>query len=289
MKKFFLLFIVMLALVSLAAISCNQIGVTEPSLTEPPCELLSGEPSPSVAQTFFTADETSIQQLSHSPQTSSPECAGTPMFTHFEATPNTITWGQSTLIEWGPVTNGETGTLVDSVVLTPGNFGEVGSPGSVRVYPKTTTTYTLTASGCGGAASKSVTVVVQIYGAPPSIYPLSSPEDGGWSGPSKVTSVIAKAVPSSYSGPGPTTTNFMADITVDGPCRVTYNWERSDGARSTVETLFFSAAGTKQVGHTWIVLQGPGGNVNVLWERVNIITPIPMLSNKAEFILNITP
>jgi hypothetical protein len=187
------------------------------------------------------------------------------------------------------VTNGETGTLVDSVVLTPGNFGEVGSPGSVRLYPQTTTTYTLTATGCGGAVSKSVTVVVQIYGAPPSIYPLSPSEDGSWPGPSKVTSIVAKAVPSSYTGPGPTTTNFIADITVDGPCRVTYNWERSDGARSTVETLFFSAAGTKQVGNTWVVVQGPGGNFNILWERVNIITPIPMLSNKAEFILNITP
>ena len=290
MKKFFLLFVVMLVLVSLAAISCNQIGVTEPSFTESPAE---GTTMlyPGLSTTVYGTDQlqTTTQQLSHSPQTSSPECAGTPMFTNFEATPNTITWEQSTLLEWGLVTNGESGTLVDSVVLTPGNFGEVGSPGSVRVYPQTTTTYTLTATGCGGAASKSVTVVVQTYGTPPSIYPLSSPEDGGWPDPSKVTSVIAKAVPSSYTGPGPTTANFMADITADGPCRVTYNWERSDGARSAIETLFFSTAGAKQVGHTWIVVQGPGGNFNVLWERVNIITPIPMLSNKAEFILNITP
>jgi hypothetical protein len=302
MKKFFLLFVAVLALVSLVAISCSQGGL------EPPAELMSGEPSPSVAQALLTTEGTTMLyrelpttvygtvqpqtmalQPSLSPQTSPTECAGTPMFTHFKATPSTITWEQSTLLEWGPVTNGETGTLVDSVVLTPGNFGEVGSPGSIRVYPKTTTTYTLTASGCGGAASKSVTVVVPFYGAPAPIYPQSPPEDGDWSGQPKVTSVIAKAVPSSYTGPGPTTANFIADITVDGPCRVTYNWERSDGARSTIETLFFSTAGTKQIGHTWAVIQGPGGNVNVLWERVNIITPIPTLSNKAEFTLNITP
>jgi hypothetical protein len=284
MKKSFLLFVVVLALVSLVAISCNQtvgtVGTeppsaepsfTEPPSAEPPGEAVTGEP------------QTLTQEPSNSSQTSSTECAGTPTFTHFEATPSTITWGQSAVLEWGPVTNGETGSAVDSLVLTPDNFGEVDSPGSVRVSPKTTTTYTLTASGCGGGAAESVTVVVEIVGI--TIPPIPG---GAGAGTSKVTSVIAKAVPSSYTGPGPVTVNFMADITVDGPCTVTYNWERSDGAYSRLETLFFSAAGTKQVANSWMLGQGPEGS-GVLWGHVIINTPIPMLSNKAEFNLNITP
>jgi hypothetical protein len=280
MKKFLFLFVVMLALVPLVAISCNQTVETgptsaEPTSAEPTGELTIGEP------------QTPAQEPSNSLQTSSPGCTGIPVLTHFEANPSTITWGQSTLLEWGAVTDGATGPLVDSVVLTPGNFGNVGSPGSVRVSPKTTTTYTLAATGCGGAVTKSVTVVVQISDTPLPIHPPTSP-GGGWSSPPNVTSVIVKAVPSSYTGTGPTTINFMADITADGPCTVTYNWGRSDGAISQVETLFFSAAGTKQATNSWI-LERQGHGTSVLWERLSIITPTPILSNKAEFTLNITP
>lgn len=208
-------------------------------------------------------------------QPSSSGCQGPPTFTHFEAFPGTIASGQSTSLEWGPVINGATGPLVGSVILTPGNFGEVGSPGSRQVSPTTTTTYVLTATGCGGTATKSVTVTV------------NPPGGGSWSGPPKVTNVTAQAVPPSYTGPGPTTINFIADITVDGPCTVTYKWERSDGVSGLVETLTFSAAGTKQVTDTWMLGGGPG--TGVVWERVSVLTPLPMLSNKAQFTLTITP
>jgi hypothetical protein len=65
------------------------------------------------------------------------------------------------------VTNGAGGPLVGSVVLSPG-FGEVGSPGSRVVKPATTTTYTLKGTGCGGATSKQVTIVVNAGPAAPS-------------------------------------------------------------------------------------------------------------------------
>lgn len=227
------------------------------------------------------------QQPSQPP---SPGCPGAPVFTHFEAIPSTITAGQSTSLEWGPVTNGATGPLVGSVVLTPGNFGEVGSPGSRQVSPSSTTTYTLTATGCGGTATKSVTVVVPIVGTPiPIPIPSPNPPGGGgsWSGPPKVTNVTAQAVPPSYTGKGPTTANFVADITVDGPCTVTYKWERSDGASGQVQTLVFNAAGAQQTSDTWMLGGGPG--TGKVWERVSILTPLPMLSNKAEFALTITP
>jgi len=87
-------------------------------------------------------------------------CAGSPTFSSFTASPNSITAGQQVTLSWGAVTNGTSGPLVGSVVLTPGNYGEVGSPGSRQVNPTTTTTYRLTARGCGGTATKEVTVYV---------------------------------------------------------------------------------------------------------------------------------
>lgn len=221
------------------------------------------------------------------PQPSSQGCLGAPLFTHFEANPSFVVAGQATTLEWGPVTNGTSGQLVGSVVLTPGNFGEVGSPGSRQVSPTTPTTYTLTATGCGGTATKSVTVSVGPPGGGSWSGPSPNPPGGGsWSGPAKVTNVTAQAIPPSYTGVCPKTFNFSADITVDGPCTVTYRWERSDGATGPVVNLVFSAAGTKTVTNSWQLIVG----LNVTyWERVSILTPLPMMSNQAAFTFTCTP
>jgi len=224
------------------------------------------------------------------PQPSSPGCPGAPIFTHFEANPSFVVAGQPTTLEWGPVTNGATNELVGSVILTPGNFGEVGSPGSRQVSPTAPTTYTLTATGCGGTATKTVTVSVGPPGGGswgPTPTPSPTPPGGGsWSGPPKVTSVVAKANPSNYNGPCPKTVNMSADITTDGPCTVTYRWERIDGATGPVETLVFNAAGTKTVTSSWMIVVAK--NVTY-WERVNVITPLPMMSNQANFTITCTP
>jgi hypothetical protein len=192
------------------------------------------------------------------PQPSSPGCPGTPTFTTFEANPSTITSGQSTTLSWGSVTNGTNGQLVSSVVLTPGNFGEVGSPGSCQVSPTSTTTYTLTATGCGGTATKSVTVVVQVVGTPVPIPPPSTPSPGQIVPPlvnpvpiaSKVTDVHATVTPSSYTGSCPKVFDLLAVITVDGPCTVTFQWWRSDGVTYPVESIVFTAAGSNTVTRT---------------------------------------
>lgn len=89
-----------------------------------------------------------------------PGCPGPPVFSYFTANPGTISAGQSSVLSWGNVTNGNSTVLVQSLTLEPG-LGEVGSGASSRVVnPATTTTYTLTATGCGGTATKQVTVVV---------------------------------------------------------------------------------------------------------------------------------
>jgi hypothetical protein len=218
-------------------------------------------------------------------------CDGAPVFSNFEVYPGSITSGQSATLEWGPITNGMNGPLVGSVMLTPGNFGEVGSPGSRQVSPTSTTTYTLTATGCGGTATKSVTVVVPIIGTPVPIPTPNPPGGGGWSGPPKVTSVVVY-VPGgqssgAYTGQCPATHYFVADVTVDGACTVTYKWERSDGVTGSVQTLVFNGAGTQQIGDTWMLGGGPG--TGTVWERVDVLTPLPMTSNQASMTITCTP
>ncbi|MBU0495629.1 MAG: hypothetical protein KKB13_27595, partial [Chloroflexi bacterium] len=76
-----------------------------------------------------------------------------PTIPSFTASPSTITAGGSTTLSWGLVTNA-TSVSIDHGV------GGVGTPGTKVVSPASTTTYVLTAEGCGGTATKQVTVVV---------------------------------------------------------------------------------------------------------------------------------
>jgi len=82
-----------------------------------------------------------------------PGCAGAPTIDFFTASPSTISHGQSTTLMWGKVDN------ATSAVIDQG-IGGVATPGSTTVSPATTTTYTLSASGCGGTVTKQVTVTV---------------------------------------------------------------------------------------------------------------------------------
>ncbi|MBC8506096.1 MAG: hypothetical protein ISR58_09655 [Anaerolineales bacterium] len=117
--------------------------------------------------------------------TTSGGCSGQPVISSFTANPSTIKAGESSKLEWGPVTNGNTAELVGSVEISSG-VGGVGSPGSAWVNPTVTTTYTLTGTGCGGTSTKNVTVTVSGGGTsgsgsfsadiePTDIYPGSQP------------------------------------------------------------------------------------------------------------------
>ena len=88
-------------------------------------------------------------------------CAGSPVIPYFTASQTEITVGQVSSLSWGNITNGDTGPLVASAVIEPG-LGEVGSGASSRpVEPSQTTTYTLAATGCGGTATRQLTIVVK--------------------------------------------------------------------------------------------------------------------------------
>ena len=86
-------------------------------------------------------------------------CPGPPVIASFTANPDTLEVlpgmsGQSTL-SWGAVTN------ATSAVIDQG-IGGVAAPGSQVVNLDKTTTFALTATGCGGTTTKQVTVVVKL-------------------------------------------------------------------------------------------------------------------------------
>ena len=93
-------------------------------------------------------------------------CAGTPHIESITSSPTTLTAGQSATLSWGLVSNAES-AVIDN------NIGGVATPGSIRVTPATTTTYTLTAR-CG-ANTRTAQVTITVNPAPfasPSLTPV---------------------------------------------------------------------------------------------------------------------
>lgn len=94
-----------------------------------------------------------------------------------------------------------------------------------------------------------------------------------------VTSAVASVSPGS-AGVCPSTFTFVGTITANGAGNVTYQWERSDGASSSVQTVSFAAAETKTVSTTWAL-----GAAGTFWERLKITSPNSVTSNQATFTL----
>ncbi len=86
---------------------------------------------------------------------SAPECAGLPVITSFFANPNSTIVGQSTVLSWSAIANA-TSAVIDQGVGEAALSGDTSSP----LYLRTTTTFTLTATGCGGTVTKQATVIV---------------------------------------------------------------------------------------------------------------------------------
>ncbi len=92
------------------------------------------------------------------------------------------------------------------------------------------------------------------------------------------------ATPSKYCGRCPTTVQFSGTITVDKAGRYQYKFIRSDNASAPVQTLTFAAPGSKPVSTTWMLGKSYDG-----WEAIQIISPVNVQSNKAEFRLVCIP
>ncbi len=81
----------------------------------------------------------------------------------------------------------------------------------------------------------------------------------------------------------PQTFYFNAEVTVDGPTLVNWQWEASTGAVSDVGTIIFEEAGTKLISEFYQVA-GP----NDYWVKLHILNPNP-LTQQANFRVSCTP
>jgi len=88
-----------------------------------------------------------------------------PTIDSFDASPSSITLGDSSIIEWN--VSGATEVSIDQ------GIGSVVHAGSIEVSPTATMTYTLTATSAAGSVTRSVTIAVTT--APPTSPPPTLP------------------------------------------------------------------------------------------------------------------
>jgi hypothetical protein len=99
-----------------------------------------------------------------------------------------------------------------------------------------------------------------------------------------VTHAAATANPQHYVGTCPGVIHFRGAITVRRPTTVRYRWTRSDGATAPIQSLTFTAPGTKTVADTW-TLGGASLPHYSGWEAVSVLVPNALTSNHANFTL----
>jgi hypothetical protein len=183
-------------------------------------------------------------------------CAGAPTFTYFTASPSTITAGQQVQLSWGEVRNGTSGPLVRSVVLSPGGFGEVGSPGSRWASPTTTTTYRLTATGCGGTATKDVTVTVG--GGGPVATATPHPSGPTATKPGSAAASTATRTPTATA----TTAGILLTVVpfVPAPTATTaptmVDLQLTNNCGRKIEGLYVRKKGESDWGSNWLAVSG---------------------------------
>ncbi len=132
--------------------AAGRVTVTS-TPTLPPPVIVTPSPTPTQSPPPLVIVTPMPTQTSPAPS----PCPGAPVISFFTASPSSITPEQSATLNWGAVAN------TTSVEIDHG-IGGVATPGARTVSPDTTTTYTLTARGCGGTVARQVTISVT---APP--------------------------------------------------------------------------------------------------------------------------
>jgi hypothetical protein len=97
----------------------------------------------------------------------------------------------------------------------------------------------------------------------------------------RVVAVSLRAERLAVANPCPTTVDFRGTITMDGPGAVSYTFERSDGATVPASTLYFAAAGTKEVRTSWTLGRTYSG-----YEKLKVLSPNRLNSSEARFNLS---
>ena len=153
----------LLMLVSLTLVACRAPAATPSAVPTPPAPATE-TPVPATPTATNTPDPpTPIPTPSALPSTPCPK----PEISSFFADPNEISTTGETTLRFGAV------RFANQASISPG-VGGVVTPGTRVLGPDQTTTYRLTATGCGGTAFLETTVRVQ--SAPPA--PSGIPENG---------------------------------------------------------------------------------------------------------------
>jgi hypothetical protein len=194
-----------------------------------------------------------------------------PVIGTFTSGPSTINPGGTSNLVWNV-------TGANSVSIDHG-IGLVNAWGSMAISPATSTVYTLSATNSVGTVTSSAVTTVNPTQVLPA--PVLSPTIS--SGALLVTGIVISVDPNVYTGTCPTTVNFSATITANGPGTITYRWERSDGTVSPVQSSTFASAGTQMVSTTWTRGGGTG------WQLLHILTPRDAVSNQIGFTLTCVP
>jgi len=114
--------------------------------------------------------------------------------------------------------------------------------------------------------SKSFVILVLL------LFPLSSSTK-----PQEISLKLV-AEPAKYEGKCPATISFKGRIIVSSPCRVQYQFIRSDGATSAIKEEIFDTAGWKDVSTSWTLNTDYSG-----WVLLRVISPQQKESEKAFF------
>jgi hypothetical protein len=106
----------------------------------------------------------------------------------------------------------------------------------------------------------------------------------------KVIGTTLVANPDDHDGRCPVKITFSGSITVNKPGKVKYTFLRSDGATAKPELLEFDRAGSKTVETTWTL----GAAVPTFqpfkgWQRIKILSPDELESDRANFRLDCKP
>ncbi len=114
-------------------------------------------PSPSVATATSTVPPTVPLPTDTVPAATSSVACLKPQIASFTINPTAIKRGDTAMLNWGAVTNATRADIDQGI-------GGVPSPGSHQVKPDRDTTFTLTATGCGGVTTAQVSISVLPFG-----------------------------------------------------------------------------------------------------------------------------
>lgn len=95
----------------------------------------------------------------------------------------------------------------------------------------------------------------------------------------RVVEVMLRADPFDFSGACPHQIVFSGRVSVAGGNGVvSYKFLRNDGASAPVETITFDGPGTRDIKTNWYL-----GATYTGWQQIQILDPVEMKSNKADF------